>query len=176
MDKFTYQQYCITACAIVLLLINYSIYQREQHIAHGQTVYVQLAPVDPRSLMQGDYMALDFAIARLVRNALPKKQRDHSWRRSIDASDGYVVVAIDEQQRACYVAIHDDQQLEEGQLLLRYRVRNGTVKFATNAFFFQEGHAMIYEDADFGKFKVDSSGELLLVAMCDENLKELATQ
>ena len=65
MDKFTYQQYCITACAIVLLLINYSIYQREQHIAHGQTVYVQLAPVDPRSLMQGDYMALDFELDKI---------------------------------------------------------------------------------------------------------------
>jgi uncharacterized membrane-anchored protein len=56
---------------------------------------------------------------------------------------------------------------------MRYRVRNGAVKFATNAFFFQEGHAKHYEPARYGQFRVDSSGELLLVAMYDKELNRL---
>jgi len=34
------------------------------HQARRQVVYLELAPVDPRSLIQGDYMALRFALAR----------------------------------------------------------------------------------------------------------------
>ncbi|XOT97907.1 GDYXXLXY domain-containing protein, partial [Alcaligenes pakistanensis] len=30
----------------------------------GQTVLLELAPVDPRSLMQGDYMSLNFALSQ----------------------------------------------------------------------------------------------------------------
>src|SRR5690606_24345673 len=47
--------------AIVLLVVNTGIYQREQILQQGQTAVLALAPVDPRSLMQGDYMALRFA-------------------------------------------------------------------------------------------------------------------
>ena len=34
----------------------------ERYIADGQPVFVELAPVDPRSLMQGDYMQLNFRL------------------------------------------------------------------------------------------------------------------
>ena len=43
----------------VLALVNLGIYQREQLLTRGQIVLLDLAPVDPRSLMQGDYMRLD---------------------------------------------------------------------------------------------------------------------
>ncbi|WP_414673872.1 GDYXXLXY domain-containing protein, partial [Marinimicrobium sp. UBA4509] len=45
----------VTALAI-LVLVNFSIYEKEQHLAQGEIMYLELAPVDPRSLMQGDYM------------------------------------------------------------------------------------------------------------------------
>jgi uncharacterized membrane-anchored protein len=60
--------------------------------------------------------------------------------------------------------------LRENELFLEYRVRNGAVKFATNAFFFEEGTASKYEKAKYGEFRVNSKGGLLLVAMADENV------
>ena len=39
---------------------------KERVISRGDVVYLRLAPVDPRSLMQGDYMALNFAIGMEV--------------------------------------------------------------------------------------------------------------
>uniref|UniRef100_UPI00194032D6 GDYXXLXY domain-containing protein n=1 Tax=Bordetella pseudohinzii TaxID=1331258 RepID=UPI00194032D6 len=51
----------LAGLALVLAVCNITIYQREQLLAHGQVAILELAPVDPRSLMQGDYMALRFA-------------------------------------------------------------------------------------------------------------------
>ncbi|WP_319022245.1 GDYXXLXY domain-containing protein, partial [Proteus mirabilis] len=48
--------------ALVLAFVNAAIWQKEALIGTGTTVYVELAPVDPRSLMQGDYMRLAFAL------------------------------------------------------------------------------------------------------------------
>jgi uncharacterized membrane-anchored protein len=66
--------------------------------------------------------------------------------------------------------------LSEGEVLLDYRVRDGAVKFATNAFFFQEGHAKTYESAKYGEFRVDDESELLLVAMRDIELNKLVAE
>ncbi|MBS0976300.1 GDYXXLXY domain-containing protein, partial [Serratia rubidaea] len=53
-----------------LLLVNLSIYQKEQQLRQGRVAILQLAPVDPRSLMQGDYMALDYALAAPLRTQM----------------------------------------------------------------------------------------------------------
>ena len=208
---------------IILGLVNWQIYQKEQHLAHGTKVYLELAPVDPRSLMQGDYMALRFKIADDIRAALKRAQaqsieaaksnqgvsdtQSHSvasseeqnieitseqWQ-SLPNSDGYVIVKIDENHIAHFQAIADapddgksnaknsginsaedsEQTLSSNALRIQYRVRQGQIKFATNAFFFQEGHASVYEAADYGEFRVNSHGEPLLTAMYDADLKKL---
>lgn len=157
---------------VALALVNGSIYNKEQHLAHGQVVYLELAPVDPRSLMQGDYMALRFQLARSLYADLPKVKSEHR-RRSIEAGDGYVVVSLDERNVATYRSLYKDQTLAEDERLLYYRVRQGQVKFASNAFYFQEGHAEIYQPARYGHFRVDEQGELLLVGLHDDALQPL---
>ena len=62
----------LIACACMLGLVNWSVAQKERLLERGRIVLLELAPVDPRSLMQGDYMALQFAIARDTREALMK--------------------------------------------------------------------------------------------------------
>lgn len=161
---------------LVLSLINWSIYQKEMHLSEGRIVYLKLAPVDPRSLMQGDYMALRFELANQVYDALPKSENEKRWRHDVAASDGYVLVSLNAQNIATFKNIYDKQNLTNDELLLRYRVRNGEVKFATNAYFFQEGHAKIYDSARYGQFRVDHDGELLLVALHDQNLLELKAE
>jgi len=44
------------------------------------------------------------------------------------------------------------QAFKKSQTLLQYRIRGGKVKFASNAFFFAEGTAGIYEKAKYGEF------------------------
>lgn len=163
----------VIALIFIVALVNYSIYQKEQHLAEGRVVYLELAPVDPRSLMQGDYMALRFGVANQVYAQLPKATDDQPRSPKVNTADGYVVVALDDRAVGSFARIDDGQPLADNEMKLRYRLRNGEVKFATNAFFFQEGHAQAYEAARYGQFRVDENGELLLVDMFDENLLKI---
>jgi len=167
----------IAGIALVLILtgVNWSIYQKEQQLTTGATAYLKLRPVDPRSLMQGDYMRLRFELADKIIEALPKKPMGSSnWHNRIDATDGYAVVALDDKRVASFKSLYKEgETLAKNEIKMQYRVRNGRVKFATNAFFFQEGTAKTYEAAKFGQFRVNNHGGLLLAAMFDKDLKKL---
>ncbi len=66
--------YLLVLIAVILAVMNTAIWQKEQILAEGETVYLKLAPVDPRSLMQGDYMRLRYAID----NQLPRDSNSSS--------------------------------------------------------------------------------------------------
>ena len=152
----------------MLAAVNWTISQREGLIATGTVVRLELAPVDPRSLMQGDYMALRFQVAR--------EALGHSSNNREKGGDGCIVVKPDDKGIARYVRHDAGEPLGAGEVLLRYRVREGQVKFATNAWFFQEGQAKLYERARYGEFRVAPSGKMLLVAMLGEKLERLGDQ
>jgi len=157
---------------LILAFVNWSIFSKEHHLSEGAVVLIKLAPVDPRSLMQGDYMTLRFNLADQIYNELPKNEKYRGWRRNANAEDGFVKVDLDENKLASYDSIHPsivDSERTVDTLFLRYRVSQGAVVFATNAFFFQEGHAKSFEAAEYGQFRVDEKGELLLEAMVDKD-------
>ena len=162
----------VLATVFVLVVVNGSIWQKERHLAEGEIVYLELAPVDPRSLMQGDYMALNFALGNQVLNALAQ-QAAVPQGKSQQARNGAVIVQLDEQRVAHFQRLEKGAALSDKERRLRYRLRNGQVSFATDAFFFQEGHAEWYASARYGQFRMNAQGELLLVAMYDEALNRL---
>ncbi|MBU1108495.1 MAG: GDYXXLXY domain-containing protein [Candidatus Riflebacteria bacterium] len=168
-----HKKIALVSLLVILGLINWSIYGKENHLAEGKIVYIDLAPVDPRSLMQGDYMALNFSISDEVRKALSEKENNSRESNNLATADGYAVIRLDQRNIGVYKCLYNDQILSNDEILMRYRVRNGTVKFATNAWFFQEGHGKHYQSAMYGQFRVDGNGELLLVAMYDKDLKKL---
>ncbi len=162
----------VLAAVVVLVVINGSIWQKERHLAEGEIVYLELAPVDPRSLMQGDYMALNFALANQAHSAL--FQQDNALQEAPQkASNGYVVVRLDEQRIAHFQRLDDGSALANDERRLKYRLRSGQVRFATDAFFFQEGHAERYEAARYGRFRLNTKGQPLLVALHDGELNPL---
>ena len=165
----------ILVLLIILLGINGAIAKKEKHLAEGIIVYLELAPVDPRSLMQGDYMALRFRMANEIQQALTRTRNRDEWQGLLTADDGYAVVRLNERNIGTFQHLQQDETsvLADNEILMRYRVRNGMIKFATNAFFFQEGHAQRYEQARYGQFRVDAHGELLLADMVDEDLNTL---
>jgi len=148
---------------VVLAVVNYSIYSREMLVTKGGSVILQLAPVDPRSLMQGDYMALRFAVASEAQDQILSSKQ----------TNGFVILKPDEKGVGRFVRLDDLSALNNGEVRMRYRLRKGQVKFATNAFFFQEGQAKLFEAARFGEFRVNKDGDSVLVEMRDENLQRI---
>ncbi|KHF29648.1 hypothetical protein LR68_01718 [Anoxybacillus sp. BCO1] len=45
--------------------ITYVTFDKEQHLQYGQQMKLQLEPVDPRSLIQGDYVRLQYEISTI---------------------------------------------------------------------------------------------------------------
>ena len=166
----------IISLILILVGVNWSIANKENHLKNGTIAYLKLRPVDPRSLMQGDYMALRFELADKIIKALPKDlENKNRWNRNnVAATDGQVVVRLDNQDVASFKSLYEkDTPLLNDEIKMQYRVRNGHVKFATNAFFFQESTAKVYEKAKYGQFRVNKNGGLLLAAMFDEKLNKL---
>ncbi|MBC8026904.1 MAG: GDYXXLXY domain-containing protein [Steroidobacteraceae bacterium] len=146
----------VAATLLVLVALNGSILAKERIRSQGERIFLELAPVDPRSLMQGDYMALRFAIASQI-----EVQDD-------DNSRGKASVNVDERSVA---TLSPDGR---GSLQLRYRLRGSQVWLGTNAYFFEEGSAARYERARFGEFRVDrDTGEAVLVGLRDAALAPL---
>ena len=160
----------LAACVLVLAAVNYSIVRKEQHLADGRVVYLELAPVDPRSLMQGDYMALRFRIANDARDGIARAARDAELP---PTHDGRIVATLDPRSVASFRRLDDGTPLAPGEILLRYRVREGEMKFATNAFFFREGTAERYERARYGETRVTQDGDILLTGMRGKDLEPL---
>ena len=151
------------AGVLILIVANVGIYQKQRLVDSGRVVLLELAPVDPRSLMQGDYMALRFRVADA---AFSSVDRD-------TLQDGRLVLTVDERNVAKFTRFDSGDPLGPGEIVIRYRVRDNTPKFATNAFFFEEGTADAYARARFGEFRVSPSGDAILVTMRGEKLEVL---
>lgn len=154
----------IAAGIVFLAVANWGIWSRERVLAEGRIVLLELAPVDPRSLMQGDYMALRFKVTDDAFGRVPARQVD----------DGRIVVKLDERGVGAFARRDDSAPLGASEVALRYRVRDGKVKFASNAFFFQEGTDAAYRDARYGELRVAQNGELLLTGLRNAKLEPLA--
>ena len=167
MNKLRY-----TVLWLVLLLIlgmtNWSIFENEQLLANGQVVLLKLAPIDPRSLIQGDYMALRYALAG-----------------DVDTSDlpnrGRLVIKLDPNNVATFQRLyHPAQPLAPDERLLEYHKRTSgldwrgeSLYIGAESFFFQEGHAEYYDKAAYGELRVTASGQSVLVGLRDVSFRPL---
>jgi uncharacterized membrane-anchored protein len=140
--------------AFVLLVPAVLIVQKEVLLSSGRTVLLELAPRDPRSLMQGDYMVLDYAVSR-------ERGWSKDWPR-----DGNLVLRLDEKGVGQFVRFQEPgTPLAPDEFLLRYRVRDSRVRLGAESFFFQEGQADRYAKARYGELRVASNGTSVLVGL-----------
>jgi uncharacterized membrane-anchored protein len=150
--------------AAVLAVVNVGIVQKQALIEDGQAVFVPLAPLDPRSLMQGDFMRLNFALPR----ELPEQAGG-----LLSASRPRVVAKLDAQRVARLVRLHDGSALAPDELLIELTPRDGRWTVVTDAWFFKEGEAARWSGARFGEFRVRPDGQALLVGLRGAGLQPL---
>jgi uncharacterized membrane-anchored protein len=143
----------VVGALVVLVAVNGSILAKERIKARGERIYLELGAIDPRSLMQGDYMALHFRITDAM---------------SADAS-GSAALRVDARGVATL-----DPAPTAASPRIRYRIRNGAIWLGTNAWFFAEDSGEQYATARYGEFRLDrDSGEAVLVGLADEDLRSL---
>lgn len=140
---------------LVLAFFHYSVSKKEAILHKGTLVLLELAPVDPRSLIQGDYMALRYAIARETDAAeIPKR--------------GYCVVRLDSGLIAKKLRLQKQKTPRApNEYLIEYTTNTWDINIGAESYFFQEGQAAKYEKAKYGGIKIDDQGNSLLVGLYD---------
>lgn len=158
-----YSRILIIANLILLLgYFNWSVYQKEQTLKDEQLVLLQLAPVDPRSLMQGDYMRLNYKEAS---SDLIDKQTD---------TRGYAILRTDSNQIGEIVRLQNTLEPVNGnELVIKYKIINRRLFLGAESFFFEEGQDTLYQKAVYGGLKVDDKGQSLLVGLYDEDFRQI---
>ncbi len=147
----------------VLAVANMGIWQKERLIADGAPVFVELAPVDPRSLMQGDYMRLAYRLPNdLERGISP-----------LGGERPHVVAKRDARGVATVLRLDDGTPLAADELRIEMTPSHGDWTLVSDAWFFKEGEARRFEPARYAEFRVSPSGQALLVGLRNAQLGAL---
>jgi uncharacterized membrane-anchored protein len=148
------------SAVLALVIVNISIVKKENLARTGQTLFIQLAPVDPRSLIQGDYMRLNFATG-----ARPEME-------SSDTPTALVGVLNED---GVWTARRNDDgtPLASGEIKINLSGTPAHPILVTDAWFFKEGEAKRWETARFGEFRVKPDGSAVLVTLRGPRLELL---
>ncbi|MCY4625156.1 MAG: GDYXXLXY domain-containing protein [Chloroflexi bacterium] len=143
----------VTVAAQLVFLIGF-IGVREAALRTGTEVVLQTVPVDPRSLLQGDYAILDYEIA-----GLPSFMED-------DPIGETVYVSLREEGGLWKAAIYGKVLPSRvGDVFIEGRIdRPGHLDFGIGTYFVPEGTGRIIETAEDVKVvvSVDSGGNAVI--------------
>ncbi len=151
----------IAGLVLALGVANHSIRVHQQVVDTGRQILLELRPVDPRSLIQGDYMLLRYSTT-----AFPEESS-----RETLPSRGTFVMSVDANGIATYARPDDGRPLVPSEVRLRFN-RSGSFGdpgLGAETFNFEEGQAETYADAKYGVLRVDESGMSVLVGLADES-------
>jgi uncharacterized membrane-anchored protein len=135
--------------------------QKEEILSDGKLILLRLAPVDPRSLMQGDYMELNYEISddNISLSGLKR---------------GFCVVTLDENGVGKKVRLQAKRTpLNKGEHLIEYHQADWRISIGAESFFFEEGQAEKFEKAKYGGVRVDAKGNSVLVGLYDSTYTQL---
>lgn len=160
MKPVTRQLALLLSGLAILAGINATVWRYEYAMSSGEVVLLRLAPVDPRSLMQGDYMRLNYEIARELTS------RDA--RANQDKGSDTLVIRLDAHQVATLVVDGKPDRLASDERLLQVHQSERQWQIGPDAYFFEEGSGEQYEAARYGEFRLQADGKTLLVGLRDE--------
>lgn len=175
--------------------VNYKVQQFEDVLATGKPIVLKIAPVDPRSLMQGDYMVLNYAILSEFQQSqvLPESNEPLESNEPIETVESNEITGIDESspsEKKAYILVHLDKNhvatfCEEQSeiptdfkhctpnLYLPIRYKDGWLpKLPSQDYFFAEGKGEYYAQAEYAEYRF-KDGILLLARLLDKDLKGL---
>lgn len=175
--------------------VNYKVQQFEDVLATGKPVVLKIAPVDPRSLMQGDYMVLNYAILSEFQQSqvLPESNEPLESNEPIETVESNEITGIDESspsEKKAYILVHLDQNHvatfceEQSEIptdfkhctpnvYLPIRYKGGWLpKLPSQDYFFAEGKGEHYAQAEYAEYRF-KDGILLLARLLDKDLKGL---
>jgi uncharacterized membrane-anchored protein len=147
---------------LLLVFVNYSLVSNEKLLRDGKLILLELAPVDPRSLLQGDYMQLRYEIsANPDYSKYPKR--------------GFCVVLLDSNGVAHRVRFQQSlRPLGEEEYLIKYTAPSEwNIQIGAESYFFQKGQSQKFQQAKYGGLKIDVKGNSLLYGLYNNRRQKI---
>ena len=152
----------LLASVLTGFLCGYAV-STQRALQTAQTVYLKIEPVDPRALLSGDYMQLNYDFERpyLAKQGQPLVlQVGENDVLSLPVAEGKEALAAQ-----ANTPQEQSQTVSIKTLGPSYRV--------PHQFYFQEGTGKKYENAAYAKAAVLPNGSILLLGLTDENFNLL---
>ncbi len=171
----------VALCTVLLILIplNYKVWQFENVLMTGKPVVLKIAPVDPRSIIQGDYMSLSYAILTDIRAQLNTSVNDQEAAisgRKTRPKRVYALVHQDEQGVATLCRVENRLPTDFSNCVpdMYFPVNNvgWFPQLPSQEYFFAEGKGQHYAQAEYAEYRF-KDGILLLARLLDKDLKGL---
>ena len=171
---------------ILFVVTGFSANKEEDYKKSEDYFYLELTPIDPRSLLQGDYMTLNYDILDQTtefiyqnksydyyeeeRKEETKEQKEK--RELAEAKKAYIAVRLDGNKVAKFVKITKEKTDEKDLLFIAYKTNGYDVNINVNSYLFQEGTGDKYENARYSKV-VLVGNNLRLIDLRDKDFKEI---
>ena len=162
--------------------VNYKVQQFEDVLATGKPVVLKIAPADPRSLMQGDYMVLDYAIlSELQQSQFSPESNESNETTGIDelspsGKKAYILVHLDKNHVATFCEAQSETPTDfkhcTPNVYLPVRYKYWSPKLPSQEYFFAEGKERYYAQAEYAEYRF-KNGVLLLARLLDQDLNPL---
>ena len=162
--------------------VNYKVQQFEDVLATGKPVVLKIVPADPRSLMQGDYMVLDYAIlSELQQSQFSPESNESNETTGIDelspsGKKAYILVHLDKNHVATFCEAQSETPTDfkhcTPNVYLPVRYKYWSPKLPSQEYFFAEGKERYYAQAEYAEYRF-KNGVLLLARLLDQDLNPL---
>ncbi|MGJ7036142.1 GDYXXLXY domain-containing protein [Anoxybacillus eryuanensis] len=161
----SYGQKWLPLLVVIMLqvvFITYVTFDKEQHIRYGQQIKLQLEPIDPRSLIQGDYVRLQYEISTI--------EGMNEWGKA------QVILRKDETGVHRLVGIYslngkkrNSDVHQEGDVLVNGNIYGNTIIYGIETYFVPEktGGDM-QQSARFAYVRVSKTGDALLEKVSEQ--------
>lgn len=156
----------VAIMVLQLMLVGYQIVSSESILSQGRSVKLQLAPVDPRSLLQGDYVQLNYEISTL------DEAEFSDWNAKLR-----VVLRPDEKGVYQYSGYYEQngvwnkpyQELPGDVIINGKGIGSNRVEYGIESYFIPEGTGHdIERTAKFATVRVGKKGDALLEKLTSE--------
>ncbi|MCL6602081.1 MAG: GDYXXLXY domain-containing protein [Paenibacillus sp.] len=155
--------------AIVVVLqfgyLGFQAVQSEVLLTTGTTVKLEIKPVDPRSLLQGDYVVLSYNISSPP-EPIASQLEDYRGQRKVR-----IVLSPDD--KGIYVIkrlLKSGEALAEGEVVINGKLSGwGPIRYGIETYFVPEGTGLeIQSKARFASIRLNTHGDALLESLTEQ--------
>lgn len=142
---------------LLMIVFGYSVIKEEKNLKKA-TFYIKTVPVDPRSLIQGDYMVLNYDIAASARMEIGNIRK------------GYIRIKINDLKIAEFIRI-DEEYLPplNNEISIQFQKNGSNIDIGVNSYLFQEGTGNKFQKAQYAEVIELKNGKLRLKNLLDKD-------